>query len=129
MFPGMSSVAGLHGVGASPGDKKSKNKSMRGKKKSIFETYMSKEDVSEGLKRGTLIQVLKPTGCLSPENTAWQQSCILNFSLFYAGYFHMVQGFCFLNLQYVSSGKYHEILVGKPEMWEERAFVAHVSIA
>ncbi|XP_048200476.1 DIS3-like exonuclease 2 isoform X2 [Perognathus longimembris pacificus] len=45
-----------HGVGASPGDKKSKNKSMRGKKKSIFETYMSKEDVSEGLKRGTLIQ-------------------------------------------------------------------------
>lgn len=53
---GMSSVAGLHGVGASPGDKKSKNKSMRGKKKSIFETYMSKEDVSEGLKRGTLIQ-------------------------------------------------------------------------
>ncbi|XP_069870985.1 DIS3-like exonuclease 2 [Dipodomys merriami] len=45
-----------HGVGASPGDKKSKNKSMRGKKKSIFETYMSKEDVSEGLKRGMLIQ-------------------------------------------------------------------------
>ncbi|XP_012876846.1 PREDICTED: DIS3-like exonuclease 2 [Dipodomys ordii] len=45
-----------HSVGASPGDKKSKNKSMRGKKKSIFETYMSKEDVSEGLKRGMLIQ-------------------------------------------------------------------------
>ncbi|ELV09588.1 DIS3-like exonuclease 2 [Tupaia chinensis] len=38
------------------GDKKSKNKSMRGKKKSVFETYMSKEEVSEGLKRGTLIQ-------------------------------------------------------------------------
>ncbi|XP_036029080.1 DIS3-like exonuclease 2 isoform X2 [Onychomys torridus] len=53
---GVPSVAGLHGVGASPGDKKSKNKSMRGKKKSVFETYMSKEDVSEGLKRGTLIQ-------------------------------------------------------------------------
>ncbi|XP_040609052.1 DIS3-like exonuclease 2 isoform X1 [Mesocricetus auratus] len=53
---GVSSVGGPHGVGASPGDKKSKNKSMRGKKKSIFETYMSKEDVSEGLKRGTLIQ-------------------------------------------------------------------------
>lgn len=53
---GVSSVVGPHGVGASPGDKKSKNKSIRGKKKSIFETYMSKEDVSEGLKRGTLIQ-------------------------------------------------------------------------
>lgn len=53
---GVSSVVGPHGVGVSPGDKKSKNKSTRGKKKSIFETYMSKEDVSEGLKRGTLIQ-------------------------------------------------------------------------
>ncbi|XP_029421802.1 DIS3-like exonuclease 2 isoform X3 [Nannospalax galili] len=53
---GVSSVVGPHGVGASPGDKKSKNKSMRGKKKSIFETYISKEEVSEGLKRGTLIQ-------------------------------------------------------------------------
>ncbi|KAM5229138.1 DIS3-like exonuclease 2 [Ctenodactylus gundi] len=53
---GTSSVVGPHGVGASPGDKKSKNKSVRGKKKRIFETYMSKEDVSEGLKRGTLIQ-------------------------------------------------------------------------
>ncbi|KAM6152350.1 DIS3-like exonuclease 2 [Erethizon dorsatum] len=52
---GVSSAVGPHGAGASPGDKKS-NKSMRGKKKSIFETYMSKEDVSEGLKRGTLIQ-------------------------------------------------------------------------
>lgn len=59
VFLGVSSVVGPHGVGASPGDKKSKNKSVRGKKKSIFETYMSKEDVSEGLKRGTLIQVLK----------------------------------------------------------------------
>lgn len=59
MFLGVSSVVGPHGVGASPGDKKSKNKSIRGKKKSVFETYMSKEDVSEGLKRGTLIQVLK----------------------------------------------------------------------
>ncbi|XP_058285948.1 DIS3-like exonuclease 2 [Hylobates moloch] len=53
---GVSAVAGPHDIGASPGDKKSKNKSTRGKKKSIFETYMSKEDVSEGLKRGTLIQ-------------------------------------------------------------------------
>ncbi|XP_021102739.1 DIS3-like exonuclease 2 isoform X2 [Heterocephalus glaber] len=53
---GVSSAVGPHGAGASPGDKKSKNKSMRGKKKSIFETYLSKEDVSQGLKRGTLIQ-------------------------------------------------------------------------
>ncbi|XP_045150247.1 DIS3-like exonuclease 2, partial [Echinops telfairi] len=53
---GVSSGAGPHGVGASPGDKTSKNKSVRGKKKSIFEAYMSKEDVSEGLKRGRLIQ-------------------------------------------------------------------------
>nr|KAF6450014.1 DIS3 like 3'-5' exoribonuclease 2 [Molossus molossus] len=53
---GVSSVVGPRGVGTSPGDKKSKNKSIRGKKKSIFENYMSKEDVSEGLKRGTLIQ-------------------------------------------------------------------------
>lgn len=53
---GVSSVVGPHGVGASSSDKKSKNKSIRGKKKSIFENYMSKEDVSEGLKRGTLIQ-------------------------------------------------------------------------
>ncbi|XP_053511232.1 DIS3-like exonuclease 2 isoform X4 [Artibeus jamaicensis] len=53
---GVSSVVGPRGVGASPGDKKSKNKSTRGKKKSIFENYMSKEDVSEGLKKGTLIQ-------------------------------------------------------------------------
>ncbi|XP_036276499.1 DIS3-like exonuclease 2 isoform X2 [Pipistrellus kuhlii] len=53
---GVSSVVGPHGVGASPNDKKSKNKFIRGKKKSIFENYMSKEDVSEGLKRGTLIQ-------------------------------------------------------------------------
>ncbi|XP_059784922.1 DIS3-like exonuclease 2 isoform X1 [Balaenoptera ricei] len=53
---GASSLAGPCGVGASPGDKKSKSKTVRGKKKSIFETYLSKEDVSEGLKRGTLIQ-------------------------------------------------------------------------
>ncbi|XP_023578025.1 DIS3-like exonuclease 2 isoform X4 [Octodon degus] len=53
---GVSSAVCPLGAGASPGNKKSKNKSMRGKKKSIFETYMSKEDVSEGLKRGMLIQ-------------------------------------------------------------------------
>ncbi|XP_055976968.1 DIS3-like exonuclease 2 [Sorex fumeus] len=53
---GVSPVVGSHGIGASPGDKKSKNKSARGKKKSVFETYMSREDVAQGLKRGTLIQ-------------------------------------------------------------------------
>lgn len=53
---GVSSVVSPRGGGASPGDRKSKNKSTRGKKKSVFETYLSKEDVSEGLKRGTLIQ-------------------------------------------------------------------------
>ncbi|XP_061044478.1 DIS3-like exonuclease 2 isoform X2 [Eubalaena glacialis] len=53
---GASSLAGPRGAGASPGDKKSKSNTIRGKKKSIFETYLSKEDVSEGLKRGTLIQ-------------------------------------------------------------------------
>ncbi|XP_053454129.1 DIS3-like exonuclease 2 isoform X3 [Nycticebus coucang] len=53
---GVSSVVGPQSVGASPGDKKAKNKSMRGKKKSVFETYLSKEEVSEGLKKRTLIQ-------------------------------------------------------------------------
>ncbi|XP_065604157.1 DIS3-like exonuclease 2 isoform X2 [Cyrtonyx montezumae] len=38
------------------GDRKNRNKPARGKKKSIFEAYMSKEDVSAGLKRGELIQ-------------------------------------------------------------------------
>ncbi|ELK17107.1 DIS3-like exonuclease 2 [Pteropus alecto] len=69
---GVSSVVGPHGVGASPGDKKSKNKSVRGKKKSIFETYMSKEDVSEGLKRGTLIQVIKPESCDKETDGAYE---------------------------------------------------------
>lgn len=53
---GASSGLGPRGAGASPGDKKPKNKSTRGKKRSIFESYMSREEVSEGLKRGTLIQ-------------------------------------------------------------------------
>lgn len=39
------------------GDRKNHNKPAWGKKKSIFEAYMSKEDVSAGLKRGELIQV------------------------------------------------------------------------
>ncbi|XP_057283334.1 DIS3-like exonuclease 2 isoform X2 [Pezoporus wallicus] len=38
------------------GDRKSLNKPTRGRKKSVFEAYMSKEDVSAGLKRGELIQ-------------------------------------------------------------------------
>ncbi|XP_051637569.1 DIS3-like exonuclease 2 isoform X2 [Manacus candei] len=38
------------------GDRKNLNKPTRGRKKSIFEAYMSKEDVSAGLKRGELIQ-------------------------------------------------------------------------
>ncbi|XP_064313553.1 DIS3-like exonuclease 2 isoform X1 [Phalacrocorax carbo] len=38
------------------GDRKNRNKPTRGRKKSIFEAYMSKEDVSAGLKRGELIQ-------------------------------------------------------------------------
>uniref|UniRef100_A0A8C9NKI5 DIS3-like exonuclease 2 n=1 Tax=Serinus canaria TaxID=9135 RepID=A0A8C9NKI5_SERCA len=37
-------------------DRKNLNKPTRGRKKSIFEAYMSKEDVSAGLKRGELIQ-------------------------------------------------------------------------
>ncbi|OWK58021.1 DIS3-like exonuclease 2 [Lonchura striata] len=38
------------------GDRKNLNKPTRGRKKSIFEAYVSKEDVSAGLKRGELIQ-------------------------------------------------------------------------
>ncbi|XP_066477175.1 DIS3-like exonuclease 2 [Tiliqua scincoides] len=38
-----------------PGDRKNRNKPTRGRKK-VFETYMSREDISAGLKRKTLIQ-------------------------------------------------------------------------
>ncbi|XP_023788729.1 DIS3-like exonuclease 2 isoform X1 [Cyanistes caeruleus] len=38
------------------GDRKNLNKPTRGRRKSIFEAYMSKENVSAGLKRGELIQ-------------------------------------------------------------------------
>lgn len=41
---------------SSPADK-SKNKGGRGSKKQVFESYMTLEDVSHGLKRGELIQV------------------------------------------------------------------------
>lgn len=41
---------------SSPADK-SKNKGGRGSKKQVFESYMTSEAVSHGLKRGELIQV------------------------------------------------------------------------
>uniref|UniRef100_A0A8C0BE11 RNB domain-containing protein n=1 Tax=Buteo japonicus TaxID=224669 RepID=A0A8C0BE11_9AVES len=44
----------VHASGIS--DRKNLNKPTRGRKKSIFEAYMLKEDVSAGLKRGELIQ-------------------------------------------------------------------------
>lgn len=64
------------------GDRKNLNKPTRGRKKSIFEAYMSKEDVSAGLKRGELIQVpeaynvhalVETTGiCWKSVSVAWQ---------------------------------------------------------
>ncbi|XP_062438938.1 DIS3-like exonuclease 2 isoform X2 [Rhea pennata] len=47
---------GSYGAAVPSGDRKNRNKPTRGRKKSIFEAYMSKEDVSAGLKRGELIQ-------------------------------------------------------------------------
>uniref|UniRef100_A0A8C6ZAW8 DIS3 like 3'-5' exoribonuclease 2 n=1 Tax=Nothoprocta perdicaria TaxID=30464 RepID=A0A8C6ZAW8_NOTPE len=47
---------GAYGGALTPGDRKNRNKPTRGRKKSIFEAYMSKEDVSAGLKRRELIQ-------------------------------------------------------------------------
>uniref|UniRef100_A0A8C4KLB2 Uncharacterized protein n=1 Tax=Dromaius novaehollandiae TaxID=8790 RepID=A0A8C4KLB2_DRONO len=47
---------GSYGAALTSGDRKNRNKTTRGRKKSIFEAYMSKEDVSAGLKRGELIQ-------------------------------------------------------------------------
>ncbi|KAJ8393169.1 hypothetical protein AAFF_G00068520 [Aldrovandia affinis] len=47
---------GLVGTSLTPDKSKNKNKPARGKKKPVFEAYMSKEDVSAGLKRGELIQ-------------------------------------------------------------------------
>uniref|UniRef100_A0A8B9SF37 DIS3-like exonuclease 2 n=1 Tax=Apteryx owenii TaxID=8824 RepID=A0A8B9SF37_APTOW len=47
---------GSYGAALTSGDRKNRNKPTRGRKKSIFEAYMSKEDVSAGLKRGELIQ-------------------------------------------------------------------------
>ncbi|XP_019358969.1 PREDICTED: DIS3-like exonuclease 2 [Gavialis gangeticus] len=45
-----------HAAVSTPGDWKNRNKPGRGRKKNIFEAYLSKEDVSAGLKRGELIQ-------------------------------------------------------------------------
>ncbi|XP_061204732.1 DIS3-like exonuclease 2 isoform X3 [Neopsephotus bourkii] len=47
---------GTYAAVPTSGDRKNLNKPARGRKKSVFETYMSKEDVSAGLKRGELIQ-------------------------------------------------------------------------
>uniref|UniRef100_A0A4X2LVN2 DIS3 like 3'-5' exoribonuclease 2 n=1 Tax=Vombatus ursinus TaxID=29139 RepID=A0A4X2LVN2_VOMUR len=53
---GVSRAVGCSGAGSSPADKKMSSKISQGKKRNIFEAYMSKESVSAGLKRGTLIQ-------------------------------------------------------------------------
>lgn len=50
-------AGGSYAATPTSGDRKNLNKPTRGRKKSIFEAYMSKEDVSAGLKRGELIQV------------------------------------------------------------------------
>ncbi|XP_030044374.1 DIS3-like exonuclease 2 [Microcaecilia unicolor] len=49
---------GVTHAASSPASDKKKNrrKCSRGRKRTVFETYMSKSDVSEGLKRGELIQ-------------------------------------------------------------------------
>uniref|UniRef100_A0A8B9T2Q9 RNB domain-containing protein n=1 Tax=Anas platyrhynchos TaxID=8839 RepID=A0A8B9T2Q9_ANAPL len=47
---------GSYAAAPTSSDRKNRNKPTRGRKKSIFEAYMSKEDVSAGLKRGELIQ-------------------------------------------------------------------------
>ncbi|KAL8188217.1 UNVERIFIED_CONTAM: hypothetical protein K2H54_063167 [Gekko kuhli] len=49
---------GPHAPGSAPGVGKNRNKATRGRKK-VFEAYMSKEEVSAGLKRKQLIQVLE----------------------------------------------------------------------
>ncbi|KAL2301235.1 hypothetical protein Nmel_011801 [Mimus melanotis] len=49
-------AGGAYAAVPTSGDRKNLNKPTRGRKKNIFEAYMSKEDVSAGLKRGELIQ-------------------------------------------------------------------------
>lgn len=78
MFLGVFPVVGSHDFGTSPGDKRSNNKFTQEKKRSIFETYMSKEAVSECLKRGVHIQVLKNIGKLFPECGKLKQSLDLS---------------------------------------------------
>uniref|UniRef100_F7AM49 DIS3 like 3'-5' exoribonuclease 2 n=1 Tax=Monodelphis domestica TaxID=13616 RepID=F7AM49_MONDO len=56
VFLGVSHALGCSGTGSMPGDRKMPSKHSQGKKRSVFESYMSKESVSAGLKRGTLIQ-------------------------------------------------------------------------
>ncbi|XP_044529207.1 DIS3-like exonuclease 2 isoform X2 [Gracilinanus agilis] len=53
---GVPHALGCSGTGSAPGDRKMLNKHSQGKKRNVFESYMSKENVSAGLKRGTLIQ-------------------------------------------------------------------------
>ncbi|XP_053896277.1 DIS3-like exonuclease 2 isoform X2 [Malaclemys terrapin pileata] len=45
-----------HAAVSTSGDRKNRNKPTRGRKKNVFEAYMSMEDVTAGLKRGELIQ-------------------------------------------------------------------------
>ncbi|XP_023966048.1 DIS3-like exonuclease 2 isoform X3 [Chrysemys picta bellii] len=45
-----------HAAVSTSGDRKNRNKPTRGRKKNVFEAYMSMEDVAAGLKRGELIQ-------------------------------------------------------------------------
>ncbi|XP_032659793.1 DIS3-like exonuclease 2 isoform X3 [Chelonoidis abingdonii] len=45
-----------HAAVYTSGDRKNRNKPTKGRKKNVFEAYMSKEDVAAGLKRGELIQ-------------------------------------------------------------------------
>uniref|UniRef100_A0A6I8NEB1 DIS3-like exonuclease 2 n=1 Tax=Ornithorhynchus anatinus TaxID=9258 RepID=A0A6I8NEB1_ORNAN len=59
---GVAHMVSPHGVGFKPGDKRSPSKPMRGKKRNVFEAYLSRDRVSEGLKRGELIQVIKADG-------------------------------------------------------------------
>ncbi|XP_067851360.1 DIS3-like exonuclease 2 isoform X2 [Heptranchias perlo] len=55
-FKSMISKGGNLGIYSIPNDKRNRNRSGRGRKKKIFETYLPVNDVSAGLKRGELIQ-------------------------------------------------------------------------
>ncbi|ETE58288.1 Histone-lysine N-methyltransferase, H3 lysine-79 specific, partial [Ophiophagus hannah] len=65
---------GPYAASLTPGDRKNWTKGTRTRKK-IFEAYMSKEDVSEGLKRKTLIQVREIWGGrLAPDMTSQREN-------------------------------------------------------